>query len=106
MSQHPAYTLSALCAAGGVAGFVRARSRPSLIAGLSFSALYAASGYLIHTNAAYGSELAVVTSLVLVLAMGPRALRNPKPHTVALAASGLLSTAYYGKKVYEWRVGV
>ncbi|KAI9184317.1 hypothetical protein H9P43_003370 [Blastocladiella emersonii ATCC 22665] len=106
MSHHPSYTLAALCSIGGAVGYLRQRSRASLIAGLSFGALYAYSGYLLQNNAAYGTELALGTSLVLTAAMGPKALRGRKPHTVAIGLSGLTGSLYYGKKWYEWTYGV
>ncbi|KAI8826044.1 transmembrane proteins 14C-domain-containing protein [Fimicolochytrium jonesii] len=106
MSHHPAFTLGGLCAIGGAIGYSRTRSRPSLIAGLAFGALYSVSGYLLQQNAEYGAPLAAVTSALLLGSMGPRALRTRKPVPIMLAFLGTLGSAYYGKLVYEGYYGV
>ncbi|KAI9103721.1 transmembrane proteins 14C-domain-containing protein, partial [Phlyctochytrium arcticum] len=101
MSHHTAYTLAGICTLGGYVGYTKTRSRPSLIAGVAFGALYAVAGYLLQNNLEYGAELATGTSVLLVGAMGPRALKTRKPVPAGLATLGLLGGAYYGRKVYE-----
>ncbi|KAK9765222.1 hypothetical protein K7432_006620 [Basidiobolus ranarum] len=106
MSHHPATTLAGLCAVGGIMGYVKGRSMPSLIAGLSFGTLYGASAYLLKENRDYGQELAAATSILLTGAMIPRAVSTRKPIPLALGAIGLLGAGYYSKKCYESRYGV
>ncbi|KAI9476082.1 MAG: transmembrane proteins 14C-domain-containing protein [Benjaminiella poitrasii] len=102
MSQHPSYTLAGLCAVGGVAGFARTRSIPSLVAGLSVGALYGTAGYLIQQNRDYGHETAVAASTLLGGAMIPRAIRTRKPVPVALSVISLVAGGYYVKKIIEY----
>jgi uncharacterized membrane protein (UPF0136 family) len=78
MSHHTANTLGLVCAFGGLMGYIKARSLPSLLAGMTFAGLYAYSGYLIQNNHSYGNELAVGTSALLLLAMGPKAVKTGK----------------------------
>ncbi|KAI8913984.1 transmembrane proteins 14C-domain-containing protein [Powellomyces hirtus] len=106
MSHHPAYTFAGLCAVGGVMGYTRTKSRPSLFAGLAFGALYSLSGYLIQTNGEYGVELATATSTLLLAAMAPRALRTRKPIPIMLATLGTIGAGFYGKKAWEFYNGV
>ncbi|KAI9197457.1 transmembrane proteins 14C-domain-containing protein [Polychytrium aggregatum] len=106
MSHHPAYTLSGLCAVGGVVGYARTRSKPSLIAGLAFAALFGASGYLIQSNQDWGVELASASSAILTSAMLPRAIKTRKPVPAGLALVGVAGLGYYGKKLYEQTYGL
>ncbi|KAJ3219679.1 hypothetical protein HDU67_010041 [Dinochytrium kinnereticum] len=106
MSHHTANTLAGVCAVGGIMGYVRAKSLPSLIAGLTFASLYAYSGYLIQSNANYGSELATVTSVILLGAMGPKAVRTQKPVPMIMSLIGAVGSSYYGMKVYQNYNGV
>ncbi|TPX65465.1 hypothetical protein SpCBS45565_g05121 [Spizellomyces sp. 'palustris'] len=106
MSHHPAYTLGGVCALGGYIGYQRTRSRPSLIAGLAFGALYTLSGYLIQNNLNYGIELATGTSALLLAAMGRRALKTRKPVPSVLAVLGVVGSGYYGRKLWEQINGV
>ncbi|KAL7748769.1 hypothetical protein RI367_005924 [Sorochytrium milnesiophthora] len=106
MSHHTAYTMSGLCAVGGVMGYMKRGSRPSLVAGLGIGALYGLSGYLLQQNADYGTELALATSAVLTTAMGSRAMRTRQPVPAAVATAGLLTAVYYGRKWYEYTYGV
>ncbi|CAN3355927.1 hypothetical protein DICA4_C01596 [Diutina catenulata] len=102
--EHPAFTLSGLCLVGGVMGYSRKRSMPSLIAGLAFGGLYAVSGYLLKQNADYGLELALGSSATLLMAGLGRAIPTQfkKPLPLMLVALGGLSTAYYTKKYNEF----
>lgn len=102
--EHPSYTLSALLLAGGISGYVKKRSIPSLVAGLTFSATFAAAGYLLHKNADWGLELALGSSGLLLAAGISRAIpvKFTKPIPVLLTTLGLASTAYYTKKYNEF----
>ncbi|KAI9004802.1 transmembrane proteins 14C-domain-containing protein [Gaertneriomyces semiglobifer] len=106
MSHHPAYTFAGLTALGGAIGYAKTKSRPSLIAGLAFGALFGTAGYLIQNNQDYGVELATGTSVLLLSAMAPRALKTRKPVPIGLSTVALLGTYYYGKKIYEQVYGV
>ena len=65
--------------AGGLMGYAKARSVPSLVAGLSFGTLYAAAGYLIASGRERnGHDLAVGVSALLVGAMGARIAKTRK----------------------------
>ncbi|KAK6459074.1 transmembrane proteins 14C-domain-containing protein [Scheffersomyces xylosifermentans] len=102
--EHPSITLSGLCAVGGVMGYVRKGSVPSLVAGLTFSALYGSAAYLLRQNADYGLELALGTSATLLVAGIGRAIptKFAKPLPLVLVALGGLSSAYYFKKYNEF----
>ncbi|CUM62872.1 uncharacterized protein PRCAT00000431001 [Priceomyces carsonii] len=102
--EHPAFTLSGLCAVGGIMGYARKGSIPSLIAGTSFAILYGGAGYLLKKNADYGLELALGTSTFLLVAGLGRAIPTQfkKPLPVGLVVLGGLSTFYYGKKYNEF----
>lgn len=104
-SAHLAMTLSALCGAGGIAGYVRASSMRSLIAGGLCGGAFALSSSLISTPGSQerGFRLATGTSAVLMLAMGARFARTGKVMPVGvLAAVSAASTAYHGNKWLEW----
>ena len=103
-SSHLNFTLAAVLAGGGLAGYVKAKSFPSLIAGFGLSALYAGSGVLINNGScAKGHLSAIVPSLVLVGAMGSKAVKSGgKPMPTALAVVGTLAAAYNFKKYRDW----
>lgn len=101
--EHPAFTLSGLCAVGGIMGYARKGSMPSLIAGTTFSILYGTAGYLLKQNADFGLELALGASSTLLVAGVSRAVKAPKKTIpFILVAIGGISTAYYGKKYNEF----
>lgn len=102
--EHPAFTLSGLCAIGGFVGYIRKGSIPSLIAGSAISILYGSAGYLLKQNADYGLELALGTSAVLLVAGLGRAVptKFKKPLPLVLTVLGGTSTAYYWKKYKEF----
>ncbi|WPH02664.1 putative UPF0136 membrane protein [Acrodontium crateriforme] len=89
-----AYLLAALTAGGGITGYARAGSVPSLAAGCSVGALYALGAYRIQNRQPYGVELALLASIVLAGSSMPRALKSRKPLPTGLsllAAFGLYS---------------
>lgn len=86
----------------GIAGFVRTRSVPSLVAGLGVGALYGAAGYMIQENKNYGHETAVAASTLLAGSMIPRAIKTRKPMPIVLSVISLAAGGYYVKKVIEY----
>lgn len=49
-SSHLSYTMAGLTALGGVMGFARTASTPSLVAGVAIGGLFAYGGYLIQAR--------------------------------------------------------
>ncbi|KAG5983713.1 hypothetical protein E4U55_007394 [Claviceps digitariae] len=88
------YVLAALTAGGGIMGYVKTGSMPSVIAGTAVGALYGLGGYRIQNRQPYGVELSLLASLVLAGSSFPRAIRLRKPVPVllsVLSAFGLLT---------------
>jgi uncharacterized membrane protein (UPF0136 family) len=113
MSHHLAATFGAICSIklilgtiGGVAGFVKSNSKPSLAGGLVIGGMYFTSAYLIKENKENGMQVALITSLLLTGAMAKRALIVRAPIPVTMFSVGLLSTAYYGLKFKQEIFGV
>ncbi|KAI8924833.1 transmembrane proteins 14C-domain-containing protein [Entophlyctis helioformis] len=106
MSFHVSATIGAICAAGGAIGYVKGKSVPSLVAGLTFGALFATASFLIRENRDYGVELAAVSSVLLAGAMLPKAIRARKPVPITLSVLGTLGSAYYAKKWLDQSRGV
>ena len=104
-SSHLNFTLAAVLAGGGLAGYFKAKSLPSLIAGIGLSALYAGSGVLINRGqCAKGHASAVVPSVVLMGAMGQKAVKSGgKPMPTTLAVVGALAAIYNVKKYLDWK---
>mmetsp|Transcript_25502 Transcript_25502/g.28330 ORF Transcript_25502/g.28330 Transcript_25502/m.28330 type:complete len:114 (-) Transcript_25502:82-423(-) len=103
-SEHASYGLAALTVAGGTMGFVKAKSKGSLVGGLVLGSAFVASGMLIRKG--YHSEghgLALASSLALTGIMGRRALK-PKASMIhkGLVGFGAVSAVYQGVKVSEW----
>jgi len=106
-SSHTAYSaalLSLLTSCGGIVGYARTGSIPSIAAGLSVGALYAVSFFRLWAAQPYGEELALVASAVLGGSSIPRAIKTRgKPIPLGLsvmAAYGLVvfGLAYRGKR--------
>ncbi|KAI0251714.1 transmembrane proteins 14C-domain-containing protein [Lactifluus subvellereus] len=101
MSAIPAFVMGTLCIVGGVTGYARTRSIPSLVAGVGVGALYLYSGDNIRKHTANSLETALGASALLLLSSLPRFAKGPVPAvlTVTSAATG----AYYGKAIYKLR---
>ncbi|KAI0461796.1 hypothetical protein LJB42_004870 [Komagataella kurtzmanii] len=93
--EHPAFSLS---------GLARKGSLPSLIAGVTFSAIYAGAGYLLKNNMEYGVQTALGASTLMFIAGINRGIvsRYKKPVPIVLTILGAASTLYYTKKYEEF----
>ncbi|CAG8445269.1 4967_t:CDS:2 [Diversispora eburnea] len=79
MAYRPSYTMGAICAVGGVVGYVTKRSVPSLIAGLGIGALYVLGGMI------------------------PRTIKRGTPIPLSLSILSVGMGTYYTKKIYDQR---
>ncbi|OQO00528.1 hypothetical protein B0A48_13878 [Cryoendolithus antarcticus] len=92
-----AYLLATLTAGGGITGYVRTGSVPSIAAGVTVGALYALGGYRIQNRQPYGVELALLASLVLAGSSIPRAIRSQKPLPMGLSVLALGGLFTFGQ---------
>ncbi|KAI0642256.1 transmembrane proteins 14C-domain-containing protein [Trametes meyenii] len=101
MSAYPAFIMGTLCIVGGITGFARTRSIPSLVAGVGVGALYLWSADSLRKGTANGLEAALGASAILFLSSVPRAAKGPVP--AVLTATSAVSAYYYGKTLYAVR---
>ncbi|KAI4658345.1 uncharacterized protein J4E79_006750 [Alternaria viburni] len=80
-----ALILGALTAGGGITGYVRTGSIPSVVAGCTVGLLYMLGGYRVNSRAAYGVELALLASVILAGSSIPRAMKSGKPLPIGLS---------------------
>ncbi|KAH9973560.1 transmembrane proteins 14C-domain-containing protein [Lactifluus volemus] len=101
MSAIPAFVMGTLCIVGGVTGYARTRSIPSLVAGVGVGALYLYSGDSIRKHTSSGLEIALGASALLLLSSLPRFSKGPVPAmlTVTSAVTGI----YYSRAIYKLR---
>ncbi|KAN0069592.1 Transmembrane proteins 14C domain containing protein [Elaphomyces granulatus] len=99
--------LSFLTSLGGIIGYARTGSIPSVAAGLSVGALYLFSLFQLRNGQPYGEEIGLLASAVLGGSAVPRAIKTKgKPIPVGLsilATYGLLvfGLAYRNKKAMK-----
>ncbi|KAK5172150.1 uncharacterized protein LTR77_003788 [Saxophila tyrrhenica] len=98
-----AYILATLTAGGGSIGYLRAGSVPSLAAGCTVGALYALGGYRIQNRQSYGSEIALLASVVLAGSSFPRALKTQKPLPIGLSIVAGFGLFRFGDAVLNGR---
>ncbi|KAL8794305.1 MAG: hypothetical protein Q9195_003131 [Heterodermia aff. obscurata] len=91
-----AYLLALLTAGGGLTGYIRTGSVPSVAAGVTVGALYALGGYRIQNRQPYGVELALLASVVLAGSSVPRAVRTAKPLPIGLSVVAAFGLWRYG----------
>ncbi|KAG6867989.1 hypothetical protein C0993_008596 [Termitomyces sp. T159_Od127] len=101
MSAYPAYAIGGLSIVGGVAGFARRRSVPSLIGGVTVGLLFLYGADAIRKGAPNGLEAACAASALLLLSSLPRFTKGPVPATLTLLAFGV--GTYYGKAYFALR---
>lgn len=103
MSHHPTYTMAALLGAGGVAGYLRTKSVPSLVAGVTLGAGFGLAGYMLQSgNMTQGHGVALFASTITMSAMGVRAIKSRKALPIAVSSLGALSAAYHAHRFTEW----
>ncbi|KAI0831816.1 hypothetical protein BC628DRAFT_1415322 [Trametes gibbosa] len=93
--------MGTLCIVGGITGFARTRSIPSIVAGVGVGLLYLYSADSIRKGTAGGLEVALGASALLLLSSAPRAAKGPVP--AMLTATSAITGLYYGKTVLALR---
>ena len=98
------FSLGGLFLLGGVMGFAKKRSVPSLAAGVTCGSLLVGSGILISKNESFqGHALASGVTAAAAGAMGVRFVKTGKFMPAGLVASlGAVGFAYNAKKALEW----
>ncbi|KAM5351710.1 hypothetical protein ACJ41O_004433 [Fusarium nematophilum] len=94
--EYPAFILGAVTAAGGIMGYARTRSTPSIIAGCAVGLLYGLGGYRIQNEQPYGVELGLLASIVLGGSAFPRAIRLRKPVPILLSIISAFGLVTFG----------
>jgi len=92
----PSYILAALTASGGIAGYARSRSLPSIVAGCAVGILYGLGGYRLQNKEPYGVELSLLASVVLGGSSIPRAIRLRKPVPIMLSLLATFGIVTFG----------
>ncbi|KAM4054918.1 transmembrane proteins 14C domain-containing protein [Hirsutella rhossiliensis] len=90
------YVLAALTAGGGIMGYVRTRSVPSLVAGSAVGILYGFGGYRLQSRQPYGIELSLLASVILGGSAIPRAIRLKKPVPILLSVLSTFGMLTFG----------
>ncbi|KAH8814998.1 transmembrane proteins 14C-domain-containing protein [Xylogone sp. PMI_703] len=91
-----AFILGLLTSGGGIMGYARTGSVPSIAAGVTVGALYLLGGYRIQNRQPYGVELALLASVVLAGSSIPRAIRLQKPIPTGLSILALYGLYTFG----------
>ncbi|PNH06431.1 Transmembrane protein 14A [Tetrabaena socialis] len=101
---HLDLALSALTSLGGIMGYVKKKSLPSLLGGLTFGVAFGASAYIIQNqDALLGHSVGCATSALMLTMMGARFVRTRKMMPAGvLAGTGLIGLAYHAQKARQW----
>ncbi|CAB77006.1 TMEM14 protein-like protein [Schizosaccharomyces pombe] len=90
-----ALVLSFLLTVGGLIGYLRKKSKVSLIAGTALGANFAWASKLMERGSSQGINYAFYGSLVLLASSGPRFYKSRKPVPMILTVLGVISTWYF-----------
>ncbi|KAK5574697.1 hypothetical protein RB653_009950 [Dictyostelium firmibasis] len=94
--------MAAIVLSGGVIGYTKSKSMPSLIAGGVFGLLYSTSAYyLSQGNAKVGLGFSIVASSLLGGVMGKKALATSKPIPIILTTGSVITFLSSGKELYN-----
>ncbi|KAM3530925.1 hypothetical protein NHJ13051_001153 [Beauveria bassiana] len=94
--EYTSFVLAVLTAGGGIMGYAKTRSAPSIIAGCSVGLLYGLGGYRIQNRQPYGVELSLLASVILGGASIPRAIRLKKPVPILLSVLSTFGAITFG----------
>ncbi|KAE8349902.1 transmembrane proteins 14C-domain-containing protein [Aspergillus coremiiformis] len=100
LETNSAVSLSLLTSLGGIIGYARTGSIPSIVAGLSIGALYIYSFQRLRTGQTYGDELGLLASVVLGGSSIPRALKSRKPVPFGLSVVAVYGLLVFGRAVF------
>ncbi|KAM0329812.1 hypothetical protein ACHAQA_003976 [Verticillium albo-atrum] len=92
----PSYILGALTAGGGIMGYAKTGSLPSIIAGVTVGLLYGLGAYRIQNRQPYGIELSLLASAILGGSAIPRAIRLRKPVPILLSVLSIFGLVTFG----------
>lgn len=99
LETNSALSLSLLTSLGGIIGYARTGSVPSIAAGLSVGALYLYSFQRLRTGQTYGDELGLLASVVLGGSSIPRAFKTRKPVPMGLSLVAIYGLFVFGRAV-------
>ncbi|KAK0392726.1 hypothetical protein NLU13_2221 [Sarocladium strictum] len=94
------YVFGAMTAGGGIMGFAKTGSMPSIIAGCTVGFLYGLGAYRTANRQPYGIELSLLASVVLGGSSIPRAIRLQKPVPIMLSVLATFGILTFGS---AWR---
>ena len=104
-SAHAALSFGCLTIGGGIFGYVKKGSKPSLCAGVVCGSLLVASGMMIAGEKQFeGHSLAAGTSSTMALALGSRFVKTGRFMPAGLiSVISVASLAYHTRKALEWK---
>eukprot|EP00324_Dicrateria_rotunda_P003192 CAMPEP_0206164586 /NCGR_PEP_ID=MMETSP1474-20131121/17169_1 /ASSEMBLY_ACC=CAM_ASM_001110 /TAXON_ID=97495 /ORGANISM="Imantonia sp., Strain RCC918" /LENGTH=101 /DNA_ID=CAMNT_0053567543 /DNA_START=21 /DNA_END=323 /DNA_ORIENTATION=- len=95
MSSNVSSVAGAIVFAGGVLGYVQARSRPSLIAGSVIGFGLMTGGYLISKGDVTGNYISATLGTILALSMGRKAIATLAPVPIIFTVIGASVAAHH-----------
>lgn len=103
-SSHLALSMAVLSSVGGLSGYLKTKSMPSLVAGFGIGGLYAFGAWQVNKGASdLGHKINTGAAVLLLGAMGSRYFKTKKlwPAGV-MSIAGLASAIYEGRQALLW----